>query len=151
MYDVVNIDYKSQSTQPVPCIPCHPPHPPESLFCLSPAAECCFGYFFFQNGITTSNCIYWEPQPSETSVCQWPQPEAESDEPSWLLTAMPGDLIYPQLEIIPCTGSGVARLTDSEVSWRRARLVVGGESPALLWSVFSVEEITNFDPRWNIP
>ena len=130
--------------------PSLPPTPPESVFCLSQAAKCCFGYFFFQNGITTSNCIYWEPRTSEMSVCQWPEPAAESDEPSRPLTAMPADLIYPPLEIIPCMGSGVARLTDSEVSWRRARLAVGG-SPAPFWSVFSVEEISNFDPRRNIP
>lgn len=127
----------------------HPAIPPplESLFCLSPAAECCFGYFFFQNGITTSNCIYWEPQPSETSVCQWPQPEGGI---RWATLAADSDAWWSNL---PATGdiNSLHGLWGSPSHWLRGSVEGeqgwwwGGESPALLWSVFSVEEITNFD------
>lgn len=52
MCDVVNIDYKSQSTQRALRVPRGPSPTLETILSLSLAVKCYFGYFFFSNEIT---------------------------------------------------------------------------------------------------
>lgn len=112
---IINRSQLSQSR-----IPCHPPTS-ESLFCLSPAAECCFWIFLLSKWNNHFNFTYWELPNSMRRLCV----SDHNQRRNWWA---PGcrqrcsDLIYPQLEILPARALGspgllTQRSVEGEQGW----------------------------------